>query len=125
VKLNASNERVRWRALFTSVLRESRASRGRLLFFTACLAIGVAAVVGVTALISAMEAGLREGSRELLAGDLSVSARRALPEEAMAEYFAALPHDRADVLELSAMAARDAEQGSESRLVELKVVSAG
>jgi len=121
------SERVRWRALFTSVLRESRASRGRLLFFTACLAIGVAAVVGVTALISAMEAGLREGSRELLAADLSVSARRALPAETMAEYFAGVSHDRADVLELSAMAARDSGQGAEgeSRLVELKVVSAG
>ena len=121
MSLSGASERVRWRALLTSVLRETRASRGRLLFFTACLAIGVAAVVGVTALISAMEAGLREGSRELLAADLSVSARRELPNETMAEYFAGVPHERVDMLELSAMAS----EGEESRLVELKVVSDG
>jgi len=127
VSAGAPAERVQWRALLASILRESRSARGRLAFFIACLAIGVAAVVGVTALIAAMAAGLRESSRELLAGDLRVSARRPLPEAALAEYFADVPHRRADVLELSAMASRIARVGEPgaSRLVELKVVGAG
>jgi putative ABC transport system permease protein len=115
----------RWGAIVVAVLRESRAARGRLLFFVACLAIGVAAVVGVSALISAMEAGLRGQSRELLTADLSVSARRPLPEQELAAFFAGVAHERVDVRELAAMASRPASmegEVGESRLVELKVV---
>jgi len=118
--------RARWRAILRAVLRESRAARGRLFFFTACLAIGVAAVVGVSAAVAAMEAGLREESRDLLAADLRVSARRPLPEE-LAALFAAIPHERADVRELAAMASlppgHGERDGAGSRLVELKVLA--
>ena len=64
----------RWGALFAAVLRESRAARGRLFFFTLCLAIGVAAVVGVSSLVASIRAGLVAESRDLLAADLRVSA---------------------------------------------------
>ena len=44
---------------FTGILlylvRESRGSRGRLVFFTACVAIGVAAVVAVAGMAGAIE----------------------------------------------------------------------
>ena len=37
-------------------MREARGSAGRLLFFTACLAVGVAAVVGVASLTRGLDA---------------------------------------------------------------------
>jgi putative ABC transport system permease protein len=47
-------------ALFARMLwRESRGARSRLLFFCACVAVGVAAVVGVAALVDAVELGIR------------------------------------------------------------------
>jgi len=114
---------VRWRALFAAVLRESRASRGRLFFFTLCLALGVAAVVGVSSLVSTMRGGMAAESRDLLAGDLRVSARRPLPE-AVEEFFAELPHRRTDVVEMAAMVLANADPArpATTRLVELKVV---
>ena len=110
---------MRARAVLAAVLREARAARGRLFFFTGCLAIGVAAVVGVSALVEAMESGLRAESRDLLAADLRVSARRPLPPE-LDLFFAELPHERTDVRELAALAS--APERKKSRLVELKVV---
>jgi putative ABC transport system permease protein len=115
---HGAGPRPRWRAIGRGVWLESRAATGRLLFFTCCLAVGVAAVVGVGALVGAFEAGLRADSRALLAADLQVSARRPLPPQ-LDGFFAERPHRRADLLELAAMAA----SGEQSRLVELKVVS--
>jgi putative ABC transport system permease protein len=116
---------IRWRALFVAVLRESRAARGRLFFFTLCLAIGVAAVVGVSSLVSTMRVGLSSESQDLLAADVRVQARRPLPET-VGEFFAGESHRRADLIELGAMASLPEGQVEEgaavSRLVELKVV---
>jgi putative ABC transport system permease protein len=60
------------------MLRESRGSRGRLVFFTLCIAIGVAAVVGVAAMAGTIEEGLRSQARDLLAADMVVESRRTL-----------------------------------------------
>ncbi len=117
----SSRNPVRWPAIVKAVLRESRASRGLFLFFTGCLAIGVAAVVGVSALVGAMEGGMREQSRDLLAADLRVSARRVLPE-GLEAFFANVPHARTNVRELAAMASSGEGEELESRLVELKVL---
>lgn len=112
-----------WRA----ILREFRGSRGRLVFFTLCLSLGVAAVVGVSSLVSIMRQGLAAESRDLLAADLRVSARRPLPET-VTEYFADLEHVRADVVEMGAMASlpegsrTSSAEGATSRLVEIKAV---
>jgi len=114
--------RARWRVVLGAIWLECRGARGRLAFFTACLAIGVAAVVGVSALVAAMDSGIRSQSRSLLAGDLRVSARRELPQQ-LEPFFATRAHELARVLELSAMAS-SASTG-ESRLVELKVVEGG
>jgi len=64
---------VKW---LVAMLRESRGSRGRLLFFTACIAIGVAAVTGVASMAGTIEQGLRLQARDLLAADLKVRSRR-------------------------------------------------
>ena len=117
-----------WRAIVAAVLRETRGSRSRLVFLTACLAVGVAAVVGVTALTRAVDAGLREESRDLLAADVRVSARRPLPPE-LDSFLEQRAHERTDVRELASMVSRalpenedGGDAGSTSRLVELKVV---
>ncbi len=102
------------------MLLEGRAARGRLVFFTGALSVGVAAVVGVAALVGAFEAGLRAESRTLLGGDLRAEARRPLPA-VIDTAFDDVPHRRADLRELAATATR----GAQSRLVELKVVSGG
>lgn len=61
--------------------RESRGARGRLVFMTLCLALGVAAVTGVAALVASVESAVQRDARSLLAADVSIEARRVLPEE--------------------------------------------
>ncbi len=108
--------------------RESRGARGRMLFFVACLALGVGAVTGVSALVSAVRTGLASESRQLLAADLKVDSRAPLPEE-LDELIASLePLAVAGTVELATMLAAppkgDQTTGS-SRLVELKAAGAG
>ena len=57
-----------WLAL---ALRESRGSAGRLVFFVACLSVGVAAVVAVAGLSQALDDGIQAQARQLLAADLA------------------------------------------------------
>jgi putative ABC transport system permease protein len=62
-----------------SLRRESRGSRGRLVFFVACLSVGVAAVVAVAGLSSSLDDGIRVEARQLLAADLAIAGSQALP----------------------------------------------
>jgi putative ABC transport system permease protein len=66
-------------------VRESRGGLARLLFFGACLALGVAAVVAVAGFTQALREGVRREARALLAADLVVSGRNGLAEEIDAE----------------------------------------
>jgi len=115
------------RGFVSFVLSESRGARGRLLFFALCVAIGVAAVVGVASLSSSLRAGIRAQSKQLLAADFVAGGRRPLPAE-LDSFFALYAerdgYARTDVRELATMAAvREPEDGSTtSRLVELKVI---
>ncbi len=111
--------------VFSFVLRESRGSRARLVFFSSCIAIGVAAVVAVTALSAALEEGLRAESRELLAADLVLQAYRPLPGELEPALATITPGaKRTDVRELATMVAAPAssKEAGRSLLCELKVV---
>ena len=103
--------------------RHARGSRGRLLFVSGCLAVGVAAVVSVAGITAALEEGLRGEARELLAADLAVESRRPLPA-LLGELLRTEPSvRRTDVVELATMvtAARDAPVGgSRSTLAQLK-----
>jgi putative ABC transport system permease protein len=118
--------------------RESRGSRGRLAFFIACLAVGVAAVVAVAGIAAGLESGVRREARRLLAADLAVEGREPLPaalDRALAELARELggPVERADLRELVTVVAAPAPKGpggappadgaaGRSQLVELKVV---
>lgn len=109
------------RSSLTAIGRESRGSRGRLLFFVACLALGVAAIVGVSALVEAVRAGMRAQARELLGADLSVSAYRPLPEDlAVQHQLIETPFERTDIRELATMAS--SSKNGRSQLVEVKAV---
>lgn len=111
---------------FSSVVRESRGSQGRLAFFTLCLAVGVAAVVGVSSLIGSIRGGLQSGSRRLLAADLVVEGRRPLPTE-LEDFVTESPgRRRADVRELASMVSTTGgDDERRSRLAELKAVGDG
>lgn len=113
--------------------REARGSRGRIAFFLACLAVGVAAVVAVAGLSASLDAGIRAQARPLLAADLAVTSRRPPPPELDA-LLAALPAaGRAEVRELVTVVAAPAAAGDAgaeyvpgpSVLVELKAVGPG
>ncbi len=109
------------------VRRDSRGSRGSLVFFVACVAIGVAAVVAVDGVARAIDAGLRSRSRELLAADIAVQGRQPLPAELDAAIARVAPDaERIDVRELATMAGALSAAGDveRSRLCELKVVDA-
>jgi putative ABC transport system permease protein len=107
------------RLLARMVLRQSRGGRGRLVFFAACIAVGVAALVGVGALVDAIEAGLHARSRELLGGDLEVDSRRPLPD--VSEHLPAHPQvvGRVDVTAVPTMVQNAAGQ---SRLAEVRAL---
>ncbi len=64
-----------------TILRESRGAAGRVAFFIACLAVGVAAVVAVAGLSASLDEGLRSEARQLLAADLVIAGSRPLPRD--------------------------------------------
>ena len=116
-----------WLAL---AVRESRGSAGRLAFFAACLAVGVAAVVAVDGLARAIDAGIRAQARTLLAADIAVSSRRPIPAALLAAADALPGARRAEVCELPSVvsvpaAGGDAAEPGASLLCELKAVAPG
>jgi len=97
---------------FLAMLRESRGSRGRLFFFMACLAVGVAAVVGVAALGAGIKEGLRSKGRELLAADIVVESRRPLGDDIAPMVREAGATELSTVREFATMVAAVDEAGS-------------
>lgn len=107
------------------VVRESRRSRGRIVLFMGCIAVGVAAIVLVAGLSTSVNDGVRSEGRRLMAADLTVESRRPLPPEVDAVLASYEPGnvERADVREfVSVIITPDAQS---SLLAELKVVSGG
>ena len=65
--------------------RDARGSGGRLLFFIACLAIGVGAVVAVSSFSTGLDRGIRAEARSMLAADLTIRSRSPIAEPLLAE----------------------------------------
>ena len=109
---------------FHALLRESRGSRGRLVFFVACLAVGVAAVVAVAGISASLDDGIRREARQLLAADLVVRGNEPLPPAALRAVAAIPGARRTDVRETVTVASAPARRRrpGPSQLVELKVV---
>lgn len=107
--------------------RESRGARGRVAFFTLSLAVGVAAVVAVAGLASALDGSIRGEARQLLAADLVVEGTRPIPPE-IESAAASIPGARiAHLREMPTVVAAPAagEAPPPSRIVELKAVGGG
>jgi putative ABC transport system permease protein len=102
-----------------TMLRESRGAAGKLAFFVACLAVGVAAVVAVAGLSASMDDGLRAEARQLLAADLRIEGSRPLPPEIDLAKVGLAGARRTDVLEMVTVVA---SRKGQSQLVELKVI---
>ena len=119
---------MRPRAFLAALGRETRGARGRMVFFTACLAVGVAAVVAVAGMSASLDSGIRSQARQLLAADLSVGGRQPLPERLGALLADAGAAGRVDVVEtVTVVAAPPAADGTpgRSQLVEVKAVGVG
>lgn len=110
------------RFFFNTLARESRGARGRLAFFVACLSVGVAAVVAVAGMSASLDEGIRVEARQLLAADLAIESRRAIPELDLAK--AGLAGAQRTDLRETVTVALSGPPGSpgRSQLVELKVV---
>ncbi|MCU0254974.1 MAG: FtsX-like permease family protein, partial [Acidobacteria bacterium] len=99
----------------------------RMIFFAACLSVGVAAIVAVAGLSQGLSDGIRGEARSLLAADLVVSGSRPLPA-ALDGIVAGVPGlRRADLREMATMAAAlgTTDAPGRSLLVQLKVVDGG
>ena len=110
--------------MLTLLWRESRGAGRRFLFFVACLAVGVAAVVCVAGLAANLDQRIRSEARQLLAADLVVAALRPLPTE-LEEFLQQHPElEVTRIRELVTVAMRPAEGESpgRSQLVELKAL---
>jgi len=110
--------------------RESRGAAGKVVFFLACLSVGVAAVVAVAGLSSGIDRGLRREARTFLAGDVAVRSAKPIPQGVVTRvnaWLAAHPGSRsAELAEMATVVA--APRGGDavaSALVELKAVGAG
>jgi len=111
--------------------RETRGASGKIVFFVACLAVGVAAVVAVAGLSNGIDRGLRREARQLLAADLSVRADKSFSKavsQAVEDLVASRPG--ASLVSLRELATVVSIPGTEgtpgpSALVLLKAVGPG
>ena len=114
---------------FAHLRREARGGGGRLIFFVACLAAGVAAVVAVAGFSEGLDRGIRAEARSLLTADLAVRGRRPIPEELKAAVDRIAGAERAEVREMLTMVAAGDDPAGDvtprSLLVELKSVEGG
>jgi putative ABC transport system permease protein len=116
-----------WLAL---AVRESRGSAGRLVFFAACLSVGVAAVVAVAGLSQALDRGIQAQARQLLAGDLAVNSRRPIADEILITIDGLQGARRTSVIEMPTVvslpaASESSDAPGPSLLCELKAVGTG
>lgn len=70
----------RWRDLARLAWRDSRSARSRLLLYMSAISLGVAALVAIDSYSANVVRSIRDQSRQLLGGDLSLSSRAAFPQ---------------------------------------------
>lgn len=103
--------------------RELRAHPGALAFFSLCVALGVASLVGTESMGQALAGRLRAERRTLLGGDLEMLSRRPL-ERALRDEIEALRREGVEAaitVETLSMASR--ADGARTRLCTLKAVT--
>ena len=107
--------------------RETRASWKRLLFFFACLSLGVAAIVTLRSVIQSVRSVMTGEARTLIGGDVLISTGRGWNEPdrlTLDKALAAEPGVRArtDAVETATMVRPADERKAVARVVELRGV---
>lgn len=119
---------------FAHLRREARGGGGRLVFFVACLAAGVAAVVAVAGFSEGLDRGIRSEAKSLLTADLSIRGRRPIPKALNAAVDRIAGAERVEVREMLTMVAAPGQDSGDgtvpqpaprSILVELKSIEGG
>ncbi len=119
---------MRLRTFSLWMVRESRGSLGRVIFFAACLAVGVAAVVAVAGLSAGLDEGIRGEARNLLAADVAIrSNNRGLPEDFDLKKLLPRGARIAELREMTSVVAAppQGDRPGRSQLAEVKVVLGG
>lgn len=108
-----------WGFLLRMAWRDSRASRRRLLLFTACIVVGIAALVAVGSFGRSLEAAIEDQAKGLLGADLAIGSRvRFTPEHE--EFLRALGGEQAREVAFTTMIAFPAADGT--RLVQVRAL---
>jgi putative ABC transport system permease protein len=110
-------------------LRETRAAWKRLLFFFACLALGVAAIVTLRSVIESVRLVMTGEARTLIGGDILITTGRPWAESDRAALDARLAAEpaartRTDAIETATMARPSDERKPVARMVEIRGVEA-
>ncbi|HEY1172325.1 MAG TPA: FtsX-like permease family protein [Verrucomicrobiae bacterium] len=99
--------------------RDSRTSRGRLLFFALAMLVGVAAIAGVTAFGENLREAINQQSRSLLGADLVITGRRPFTEGQI-KFFKSFNGEMSMGANLSAMISFP--KSNDGRLIQLRAV---
>lgn len=99
--------------------RDSRTSRGRLLFFALAMLVGVAAIAGVTAFGENLRSAVNDQSRSLLGADLVITSRRPFGE-GQRKFFESFKGELSEGAYLSAMISFP--KSNDGRLIQLRAV---
>jgi putative ABC transport system permease protein len=110
----------RW--TWTMAWRDTRASRRRLLLFSASIVMGIAALVAIRSFARSAEQAIDEQSRTLLGADLSITSRQAISSEEE-DLFASLGGRQAREIDFSSMIYFPEAKGT--RLVQVRAIGDG
>ena len=112
-----------WRFVWAMARRELRAARRRFALYGACMAIGIAVVVGLHALRATVQHAVNVQSQELLGADLRVSSRAELDQDIETRLADLAPDAVAQTTRFGSMAL--AERSGRTRLVDVQAVEGG
>lgn len=109
--------------------REMRASWRRLIFFFLCLALGVAAIVGLRSVIQSIQIALSREARSLTAADIRIQTNRPWTDETRAKIearLASMPDSESiESVETTTMVRPAENAGGATTMVELRAVEPG
>src|ERR1043165_8354347 len=110
-------------------VREIRSSWQRLLFFFVCIAVGVAAIIGLRSVIQSVRAGMSQQAQTLIASDILLTSNREFTpnvrDTLAAEQRAGRISEVSQATEIPTMVRPTAPGKAVTRMVELRAVQGG